>query len=75
MKTLSIRDMRNQLGRLDCLVASEREIIITRHGTPIARLLPIQSIKQKPSHDELRNTLPHLDVASEVLQRDERQQR
>jgi len=75
MKTLSIRDMRNQLGRLDRLVASEREIIITRHGTPIARLLPIQDIRRKPSHEELRNSLPRLDVASEVLQRDERQER
>ena len=75
MKTLSIREMRNQLGKLDRLIANEREIIITRHGAPIARLLPIQGLKQKPSHDELRNTLLHLDVASEVLQREERQER
>ena len=75
MKTLSIRDMRNQLGKLDRLIATEREIIITRHGAPIARLLPVQGLKQKPSHDELRNALPHLDVASEVLQREDRQER
>ena len=75
MKSLSIREMRNQLGKLDHLVALENEIIITRHGKPIARLLPIQGQKQKPSHKALRETLPRLDIPSETLQRDDREGR
>jgi prevent-host-death family protein len=75
MKTLSIREMRSQLGNLDHLVETEHEIIITRHGKPIARLLPVQGRKQKLSHRELRNALPPLKVASEILQRDDREQR
>lgn len=75
MKTLSIREMRSQLGNLDQLVETEHEIIITRHGKPIARLLPVQGRKQKPSHRDLRTALPPLKVASEILQRDDREQR
>ena len=41
MQTLSVREMRNQLGKLDKLLAHEQEIIITRHNRPLARLLPI----------------------------------
>jgi len=36
MQTLSVREMRNQLGKLDKLLAHEQEIIITRHNSPLA---------------------------------------
>ncbi len=75
MKALSIREMRSQLGSLDRLVALEHEIIITRRGKPIARLLPIQGQKRKPSHEALRAALPRLKEPSEILQRDEREGR
>ena len=38
MQMLSVREMRNQLGRLDKLLAEEQEIIVTRHNTPLARI-------------------------------------
>ena len=75
MQTLSVREMRNQLGKLDELLAREQEIIITRHNTPLARILPIKGKKKRPSHKSLRDSLPYQDIASEILQRIDREER
>lgn len=75
MQTLSIREMRNQLGRLDKLLAREQEIIVTRHNTPLARVLPIKGKKKRPDHKRLRESLPYQDIASETLQRLDRDER
>jgi antitoxin (DNA-binding transcriptional repressor) of toxin-antitoxin stability system len=47
--------MRNQLGRLDSLLAEEHELIITRHNKPVARVLPIKGEKSRPNHKDLRD--------------------
>ena len=75
MQTLSVREMRNQLGKLDKLLAKEQEIIITRHNTPLARILPIKGKKRRPDHKSLRDSLPYQDIASEILQRMDREER
>jgi len=75
MQTLSIREMRNQLGKLDKLLAREQEIIITRHNAPLARILPIRGKKRRPDHKSLRDSLPYQDIASETLQRMDREER
>ncbi len=75
MQTLSVREMRNQLGKLDKLLAQEQEIIITRHNTPLARILPIKGKKRRPNHKSLRDSLPYQDIASEILQRIDREER
>ena len=75
MQTLSVREMRNQLGKLDKLLAKEQEIIITRHNTPLARILPIKGKKKRPDHKSLRESLPYQDIASEILQRMDREER
>ncbi len=75
MQTLSVREMRNQLGKLDKLLAREQEIIITRHNTPLARILPIKGKKRRPDHKSLRDSLPYQDIASEILQRMDREER
>ena len=75
MKTLSIRQMRSTLGNLDTLVAESGEIIITRRGKPVARVLPIAGSRPRPSHAELRKSMPRLKSTSEDLisaERDER---
>jgi antitoxin (DNA-binding transcriptional repressor) of toxin-antitoxin stability system len=72
---LSIREMRNQLGRLDELLEVENELIITRHNKPIARVLPIKGEKMRPDHKALRNRLPFQETGSEVLQRQDREDR
>lgn len=75
MRTLSIREMRNELGRLDQLIGKEGEILITRRGHPIARLVPAGGARKKPSHAELRAVMPRLATGSEQLLRSERDER
>jgi prevent-host-death family protein len=75
MQTLSVREMRNQLGKLDELLSQEQEILITRHNTPVARILPITRKKKRPDHKSLRECLPYQDVTSETLQRMDREER
>ena len=72
---VSIREMRNQLGRLDELLAEEHELIITRHNKPVARVLPIKGYEPKPDHKVLRDRLPSQETGSEVLQRLDREER
>jgi len=72
---ISIREMRSQLGRLDTLMAEEHELIITRHNKPVARILPIRGEKSRPNHKRLRDSLPYQDISSEVLQRQDRDER
>ena len=72
---ISIREMRSQLGKLDTLVAEERELIVTRHNKPVARILPITGEKKKPSHRALRDRLPYQEIPSEELTRRDREER
>lgn len=75
MRTLSIREMRNQLGNLDAMVAEEHELIVTRHNRPIARILPIREKLSRPNHKNLRDRLPFQEISSEELLRMEREER
>lgn len=75
MRELSIREMREKLGNLDQLVKMEGEILITRRGVPIARLLPMRGAQTRPSHSELRAAMLKLDTPSQTLVRDDRDQR
>jgi prevent-host-death family protein len=40
MRSLSVREMRAALPRLEQLLAEEGEVVITRNGRPVARVLP-----------------------------------
>lgn len=75
MKTLSIREIRNQLGNLEGILAEDREIIVTRHKRPLARILPLAGTKPRPSHKALRDSLPYQQISSEELQRLDRDER
>jgi len=75
MRSLSIREIRAELGRLDEVVQREGEVLVTRRGVPVARLLPVRGTRRRPNHAELRAALPRLVTASEDwvrLDRDER---
>ncbi|MHB8743878.1 MAG: type II toxin-antitoxin system Phd/YefM family antitoxin [Sulfuricaulis sp.] len=74
MKKLSIREMRKSLAQLEELVLREREVLITRRGQPIARLLPLRD-KQMPSHADLRASMPRLKDGREKYIRVERDER
>jgi hypothetical protein len=69
MKTLSIREMRGALGRLDQLVDQEGELI-TRRGQAIARVSPFKPQRVMPSHAEHRSRLPQLSPSAELVRED-----
>jgi len=75
MKNLSIREVRKELAQLDALVSREGEIVVTRRGQPIARLLPLRSKQRMPSHADLRASMPRLRNGSEKHIRTERDER
>lgn len=75
MKKLSIREVRKKLAQLDELVSREGEVVVTRHGQPIARVLPLHSKRRMPSHAELRASMPRLKNGSEKHVRAERDER
>jgi prevent-host-death family protein len=75
MKNLSIREVRKELAQLDDLVAREGEVVVTRRGKPIARLLPMRSKRGMPSHADLRASMPRLKKGSEKHLRAERDER
>ncbi len=70
MKRLSIRDLRSILPRLSELVEEEGELVITRRGTPIARILPMRSRGGMPSHAELRLRTQKLSSSAPLLRED-----
>ncbi|MEA2108975.1 MAG: prevent-host-death protein [Pseudomonadota bacterium] len=72
MQQLSIREMRSSLGKLDHLLEDAGELIVTRHGKAIARISPISPPKKRPSHSDLRRSMPYLNTASETLIRRDR---
>ncbi len=75
MKSLSIREVRKELAQLDELVSREGEVVVTRRGQPIARLLPLRNQRPMPSHADLRASMPRLKNGSERHIRTERDER
>ncbi len=75
MKTLTIREMRGALTHLDELLDEEGEILITRRGRAVARLLPARRGRTAPFHVELRAAMPRMAEGSEALVRKDRDAR
>ncbi len=76
MKNISTREMRQELPHLEDVLSEEGELIITRHGKPIARLLPVAGDHTaKPSHAELRARMPHSPRPSAEVIREDRDER
>jgi prevent-host-death family protein len=49
MQTVDIHAARSRLSRLIDEAAGGDEIVITRAGTPVARLVPLIAVRQKPN--------------------------
>jgi prevent-host-death family protein len=75
MKKLTIRQVRESLGKLDQVLAEEGEVTITRRGDEIARLIPLSGRKPMPSHAELRRSMPRLRRSSDRMIREDRDAR
>ena len=77
MKTLSIRELRQETPRLKQTLAEEGEVLLVSNGEPIARLLPIKT-ETRPRLASLkawRDTMPEMEIPSEVLIREDRDRR
>jgi antitoxin (DNA-binding transcriptional repressor) of toxin-antitoxin stability system len=66
MKRVSVREVRSVLAHLDDVLAAEGELVITRRGRPIARVLPPSGGTVLPSHTDFREAMPRLAVGGEV---------
>ncbi len=75
MKQMTVRELRGALRQIDKLLAESGEIVLTRHGKPIARLLPARTLDQMPSHADFRQRMPRVNVSSGHLIRQERDDR
>ena len=75
MKTLTIREVRSTLSRLEKTLAREGELIVTRRGRAVARLLPLPGPRPVPSHADLRAQMKRLRRGSEALVREDRDRR
>ena len=72
MRQMTIRQLREALPGIETLVEQEREILITRHGRPLVRLVPVGGRLSVPSHADLRAAMPRMAVPSECLIRQDR---
>jgi antitoxin (DNA-binding transcriptional repressor) of toxin-antitoxin stability system len=67
MKKLSVRQVREALSHLDRLLAVEGEVVITRRGEEIARVIQAQRKRPIPSHRDLRQGMARIRKKSERL--------
>lgn len=72
---VSTREMRTVLPRLEEIPAREGEIVVTRRGKPIARVVSTGARRPMPSHSALRPKTARLDPGSEALIRLDRDER
>ena len=72
MRALSIREVRAALGHIEELVDQEGELLITRHGKAVARIVPVEPTRPLPSRRKLRENMPTLPMSSAELIRRER---
>jgi antitoxin (DNA-binding transcriptional repressor) of toxin-antitoxin stability system len=77
MKTITIREAREGLSHPEQLFAEDEEVIVTRRGEPVARILPIKPAT-KPKIRSLaafRASQPFQGIPSEVLIAEDREDR
>jgi prevent-host-death family protein len=80
MKTLTIREAREGLSHPDQMFADADEVLVMNRGEPVARILPVTPTAdaRKMAFRSLaafRATMPFQDVPSEVLIREDRDER
>ena len=73
VRTISIRELRDSLSSLGEIVEKDREILVTRHGRVLAKLVAPGPARSVPSHSDLRAGMPYLSVGSEELIRQDRE--
>ena len=72
VRQMSIRQLREALTSLDQIIEREGELIVTRHGRPLAKVVSLNPRRSAPSHAALRATIAPMVVGSEELIRRDR---
>lgn len=75
MKTITVREAREGLSHPETLFVDANEVIVTKHGQPILRLLPVAGARKVRSMAGFRAKQRIQSVASETIvarDRDER---
>ena len=72
MREMSIRQLREALTHLEEIVAREGQLVVTRHGRPLAKVVSLNPSHRAPSHADLRASIGHMGVGSETLVRQDR---
>ncbi len=75
MKTLTIREAREGLSHPEQMFADDEEVLVVRHGEPVARILPVTP---RPRFRSLRDFLasqPMQTIPSEDILAEDREDR
>lgn len=75
MKTINVRELRNDIPRLREILAREHELLLVSNGEPVARILPAPKKRHVPSLAALRARMPMVEVPVEALLREDRDRR
>lgn len=75
MKVVSAREMRTAWPKIEKLLAKHGEIVVTRRGKEIARVVPARQPIDFSAHEALRQSMPYQEIPSEVLIREDRDSR
>ncbi len=70
MREISIREMRENLGRLAEMMEQEGELLLTRRGRPIARIVAVAPRRRMASHADLRARMPPLAPSEDLIRED-----
>lgn len=72
MREMSIRQVRDSLSRIQEVAESEGELLVTRHGRPVVKIVPLRRSTWTPSHADLRASMPRMKRSSAELIREDR---
>ena len=75
MKTITVREAREGLSHPEQMFADNDEVIVTRRGEPVARILPIKPQPRLRSLQAFLASQPMQTVPSEVLIAEDREER
>jgi len=75
MKTINVRELRSEIPHLREILAVEHELVLVSNGEPVARILPMPQKRHAASLADHRSKMKMVSTPSEVLIREERDQR
>lgn len=75
MKTLTIREAREGLSHPEQMFADDDEVLVVRHGEPVARILPAHPRPRLRSLKEFLASQTMQSIPSEVVLAEDREDR